>query len=442
MIIPKELKRLAGKFPSPLFVVGGAVRDSLEGRKIHDYDLTSSLTAEKVVELLMGTEFNVTPHSLKLGTLGIKVGSAVMEYTAFRKDSYSGSGEHSPALVEFNCSQREDALRRDFTVNAIYYDILKGEYVDPLGGIKDVERKLLRATREPRDVIEEDALRMLRLVRFSSALGYAIEKNTYLAVKERAYTLKEIAIERIREEFNKILIADTVNGIEGAHIRGIELLVELGLMEHVVPELLEGIGVRQNPNFHIFDVYKHILETVRVIPPHLRLVALLHDIGKPRSVGEDGKMHDHAPIGAGMTRVIMNRLLYPHRETERAVKLVENHMFNIKCLLGDEIIRVFILKNHDILVDLLELKKADHVGHGKLPGVSPSAIKIKEVYDEMLKNNVAFSIKELPVGGAQLIENKIKPIERAKVLSALLEHGAYIGRALSKEECIDFIKAC
>ena len=441
MIIPVALKRLAERFPCPLYVVGGAVRDSLEGRELHDYDLTSALTADKVVELLSDGEYQVTPPSLKLGTLGIKVGSLVMEYTAFRRDSYSGKGDHSPQKVEFNCTIKEDALRRDFTVNAIYYDVLQGIYVDPLGGEKDVKERVLRTTRAPKQVIDEDALRILRLVRFSASLDYKIDEEVLIAVKERAYTLREIATERIREEFNKILVADTVNGIKDAHIKGIRLLVELGLMEYVVPEFLEGVGVAQNSDYHLYDVYNHALETVRLVPPRLRLVALLHDVGKPRSIGKDGKMHGHALIGAGMTREIMTRLLYPHRETERAVRLVENHMFNLECLYPDEVVRRFILKNSDLLHDLIELKKADHVGSGKLLGESPSAKKLEEVYNSMVLSGVAFTVKELPVDGCDLIENQVKPEERATVLNALLERGAILGRALSREECITFIRA-
>lgn len=440
MLIPLDLKRLAELFPAPLYVVGGAVRDSIAGNPIHDYDLTSSMKADEVIRLLRDTEYKVTPHSLKLGTLGIKVGEETMEYTAFRKDSYAGDGSHSPCKVEFECSLEEDARRRDFTVNAVYYDILGGEYVDPLGGIQDIKKGILRTTRAPKEVIDEDALRMLRLVRFSASCGYEIEEETAKATVERAYSLNEIAVERIREEFNKILIADTVNGIKDAHTKGIRIMIDLGLMEYVVPEILEGIGVKQNARYHVYDVFNHILEAVRVAPPHLRLVAFLHDIGKPRSVGEDGHMHDHAPIGAGMTRIIMNRLLYPHREIEHAVRLVENHMFNIKCNLSEEVVRGFVLKNYNILPDLILLKEADHYAHGMDKGKSPSAKVIKEVWEDMLQKGVAFTIKDLPIDGKDLIDNNVEPCDRALVLNALLEHGAYLGRALTRDEALSFVR--
>ena len=440
MKISNELKQLASLFSEPLYVVGGAVRDHLIGYEVHDYDLASSIRAEEVVEMLKGTPFTTTPHSLKLGTLGIKVGDEVVEYTAFRKDSYSCSGVHSPEKVEFDCSIEEDARRRDFTINAVYYDIKKECYVDPLNGIEDLKIGVIKTTREPGKVLEEDALRLLRLVRFSASLGFKIDKETYREAKLRADTIKEIATERIRDEFNKILVSDTVNGIKDAQIEGIKLMVDLGIMEYVVPEILEGIGVKQNPRYHVYDVYNHILETVRVVPPRLRLVAFLHDVGKPRSVTEEGRMQDHAPIGAGMTRVIMNRLLYPHRETERTVRMVENHMFNIKCNLPDDVISAFIIKNADILDDLLELKKADYTAHGMNDDVSPAALKIIEVYENMLKNKVAFTVKDLPIGGRELIELGVSPEERGELLNSLLTYGAYLGRGLTKEECLSYVK--
>ena len=440
MIIPDELKKLAKLFPTPLYVVGGAVRDALSGREVHDYDLTSSLVAEEVLSLLSGTEFKASPHSLKLGTLGIKVGSWVMEYTAFRRDSYAGSGSHAPEKVEFNCTQLDDALRRDFTVNAIYYDILKGEIVDPLGGVEDIKRGVLRTTRAPGEVMEEDALRILRLVRFACSFNYEIEESTYLEARARAHTLQEIAVERIREEFGKILVSDTVNGVKDAHIRGIKLMVELGLMEYVVPEILEGIGVKQNAKYHVHDVFNHTLEAVRVAPQHLRLVAFLHDVGKPRSIGPDGHMTGHAKVGAEMTRVIMTRLLYPHRDVEYAVRLIENHMFNVKCNLPADDVRVFALNNYDILLDLCDLKNADFYAHKMEMGESPAGRVLQNEYTGMLASGVAFSVKDLPVSGQDLIDEEVAPEKRATLLKALLTHGARLGRALTKEECLAFIR--
>ncbi len=442
MNIPVALKKLATLFPVPLYVVGGAVRDHLLGYKLSDYDLASSLTGEEVMELLKDSEYKVTPHSLKLGTLGIKAGEIIFEYTAFRKDSYSLKGNHLPERVEFNCDIKEDALRRDFTVNALYYDIKNGEIIDLVGGVEDIRKGVIRAVREPQEVIKEDALRILRLVRFSAKLGFNVEEHTLKVATKEVHSLQEIAPERIREEFNKILVADTENGIKDAQIRGLELLVEIGAMKYIVPEILEGIGVKQPPRHHVYDVFGHMMHTVQVAPPGLRLAAFLHDVGKPRAIDEEGRMTEHPLVGAHLTKVIMSRLLYPRQEIEKTVRLVKHHMFDIKCLQDECTVREFILENYDILDDIIALKKADHIAHGKKSGVSPSAVRLSDVRDEMIKNKVALTLKELPVSGKTLIDLGVSPNKRSEVLHSLLEYGAFIGRALSVEECISYIKSC
>ncbi len=441
MKIPSELKNLARLFPTPLFVVGGAVRDDLLGHKVHDYDLSSSLRAEEVLTLLKDTPYKATPHSLKLGTLGINVGAHVMEYTAFRKDSYSLSGFHTPSVVEFDCSQLEDASRRDFTINALYYDILGERIVDLVGGLRDLQNKVLRTPREPEEVIKEDALRILRLVRFAVTLGFDVEEKTWEVVKKRASSLQEIAVERIREEFEKILIADTVNGVKDAQIRGIEMMVELGIMEYVSPEFLESIGVKQNPKYHVFDVYRHALETIRRVKPELRRVAFFHDIAKPRSIDVNGHMRSHSEKGAKMTKEIMTRLLYPKSVIERDARLVGAHMFDVKCNESVESVREFVLSHCDLIDDLLELKQADYVAHKLDESESPSARVIREVRDAMVERGVAFSVKELAVSGIDLIELGVEPQERARALNALLVYGARMGRALTREESLRYIES-
>ena len=441
MVISKELKKLSSLFPTKLYVVGGAVRDSLLGYELSDYDLSSSLMGEEVIELLKDTEFKVTPHSLKLGTLGIKVGKTTMEYTAFRKDSYSKTGEHGPEKVEFNVGILEDAKRRDFTINAIYYDVEEEKIVDPLGGVKDLERGVITTTRDPEEVFEEDALRILRMVRFSASLGFEIEDETFLASQKRAYTISTLAPERIQEELNKILVSDTLHGIKDAHIRSIIMLVKCGAIEQIIPELLEGIGVAQPKKYHAYDVYNHVLHTLRVAPPHLRLVALLHDIGKPRSIDEEGHMTEHPYVGAQMARDILMRLRYPIKDIERITKLIEIHMYDVKCIFEDSAVRIFILRNHELFEDLILLKQADFLAHGIQSGESPTVTKLKRLMREMKENSVAFTLKELPIDGRTLIELRVSPKERAKTLNSVLEYGAYLGRALTKEECISYVLA-
>ncbi len=441
MVISKELKKLSKLFPVKLYVVGGAVRDSLLNYELSDYDLSSSLMGEEVIELLKGSEFKVTPHSLKLGTLGIKVGNTTMEYTAFRKDSYKKTGEHSPTDVQFKVDIYEDAKRRDFTINALYYDILEEKIVDPLGGLEDLKKGVIRTTRAPYEVFQEDALRILRMVRFSVSLGFEIEESTFLEAQNKAHTISELAPERVREEFDKILVADTLHGIKDAHIKGIVMLVKCGAMKEIIPELLEGIGVAQPKKYHAYDVFNHMLNTVKVAPPSLRLVALLHDVGKPRSIDEEGHMTEHPYVGATMARDILMRLRYPIKEIDKICKLIAIHMYDVKCILEDSAVRVFILRNYELLEDLLKLKQADFLAHGKESGENPSVTKLRRVWGEMLVSEVPLTLKDLPVDGKTLVALNVKPNERSKMLNSLLEQGAYLGRKLTKEECISYILA-
>ena len=440
MIATPSLKKLCALFPCPLYVVGGAVRDFIMGNAVADIDLSSALPATEVVELLKGTDFSVKPHSLKLGTLGIKIGSESYEYTAFRVDSYGSDGSHAPQEVRFTSDPKEDALRRDFTVNAIYYEIATGKIIDFLGGVEDIGKKLIRTVRDPELVIREDALRILRMVRFSAKLGYEIDAETFNVAKERVSSLKTIAVERIRDELDQILVADTYNGIKDAQIRGLELLMELGAMEYVIPELVSAVGVKQNPKYHVYDVWQHLLESVREVKPSLRLAALLHDVAKPICQNRSGNMRAHNVVGAQMSRHIMSRLSYPKVDTERIARLVEAHMFDLKGTETDETVRLFVLHNADIIEDLCELKNADYLAHGMNEGKNPSALRLMETYRKMLDEGVAFSIRELPVGGEDLIALNVPPQERSDKLIKVLEYFASRGVKADRQKALELIK--
>lgn len=440
MLITPSLKKLCALFPCPLYVVGGAVRDFIMGSTVSDVDLSAGLTATEVVELLKDTEFIVKPHSLKLGTLGIKVGSESYEYTAFRVDSYGSDGSHAPQEVKFTSSVEQDALRRDFTVNALYYDIATGKILDFLGGLDDIKNKIIRTVRKPELVIKEDALRILRMVRFSAKLGYDIDAETLKVAKERVSSLKTIAVERIREEFNQILIADTYNGVKDAQIRGLELLMEIGAMDYIVPELVSAVGVKQNPRYHVYDVWRHLLESVRCVRPKNRLVALLHDVAKPICQNKSGSMRGHNVVGAQMARHIMSRLTYSKAETERTARLVEAHMFDLKGTETDEAVRLFVLNNRDIVLDLIDLKNADYTAHGMNEGENPSAVRLRDTYNKMLSSNVAFNVKDLPIDGEDLIALGVAPQERSVKLNTALEHFAQKGVYPTREEALEYIK--
>lgn len=440
MKVPASLKKLANLFPVPLYVVGGAVRDELLGYPPKDYDIASELPTDAVIALCRENGIAAVTINRRLGTLRLKADGDSYEYTTFRTDCYAGDGSHLPIGVRFTREMMEDALRRDFTVNAIYYDVKADRYVDLTGGRVDLQTRLIRATRAPESVIAEDALRILRMVRFAVSLDFEMEIGLYEAAKKLSPSLASISPERIREEFDKILIADTFYGVKGAHIRGLRLLVAIGAMEYVVPELLEGIGVEQRPDYHKYDVFGHILKTVELSPPAIRLAAVMHDIAKPRLKAETGTMAGHAEAGGEFARRRMSHLCYSNAEISRVVKLVEGHMFDLKGDASEKTVRTYIQKNAKLLDDLIALKNADHLGGGRLSGKSPSAERLERTRQAMREEGVPFSVSELQVDGEDLIALDVPREKRGRLLEALLEETTVDRGLLTREGQLNYLK--
>lgn len=434
-----ELKELQSLFPCPLYVVGGAVRDTLIGFDAQDFDLASELRSEEVFDILKNTRFRAEHNSLKLGTLSIR-GHEKYEYTAFRKDSYVDDGRHAPSKVEFVKDLEVDARRRDFTVNAIYASILTGEIIDPLNGIPDIKARVIRTVKDPHEVLNEDALRIMRMARFACSLGFEIDPKTQEVASERAPTLSSIAPERIKDELEKILKADTVYGVSGAHMRGIEILRETGALKTILPEIWETIGVKQNPTYHKYDVYGHILRTMATLPPKLRLIGLLHDIGKPELIREHGRASGHAEPSARMTKEILERLRYSKEYTRKAVKLVSDHMYDLSGDTSEEKVRVFVALNYSDIPDLITLKIADWDAGGNRFGVSPSAVRLEKTYKSLAQEGVPLTVKDLPVKGEELEGLGIPPHERSEALKELLIRGVNDPSVRTRDGAVKFLE--
>lgn len=438
--ISDELKLLASYFPDHVYAVGGFVRDSLLGYPPSDADVASPVSPDEVKRLLKDSPFKVNEASKKLFTLVICGKEGSYEHTTFRKDSYTVG--HRPSEVVETTSITEDALRRDFTVNALYYDIKSDALVDPLGGLSDLYSKILRTTRNPYEVFSEDGLRLMRLSRFASSLNFSIEKETFEGARNNASVINEISAERIREELDKILVADLCYGVKNAQKHGLELLRDIGVLERILPELTAQIGMAQNPNYHKYDVFEHTLEAVRFAEPSVRLAALMHDVAKPYMKINYGFFHGHDKQGAIMTKNILSRLRYPNKVIEETARLTETHMFNLNNDAKNNTIRKFILNNFDILEKLVKLKYADYYASGT--GTSselPSADRIMQIYEEMKLNSVPFSVSELKVNGDDLTQIKeLPPERRGQCLKSLLynralENSPYITR----EKQLEFI---
>ena len=429
------LDLLTERCSAPLYLVGGAVRNALLGIPLSDVDLCGEIAPDRLAEELDGL-FVVKDVNPRIGTVKLSRGKESFEYTRFRRDSYPlDSGVHTPSDVTFVGSPEEDALRRDFTVNAIYKRLSDGAILDPTGGLGDLERRILRTTRAPEAVFSEDGLRLLRLVRFAAELGFEIEEETFRAAKKYASLLADISVERKREELNRILVADEKYGAKGAVFRALELLRELGLYPYFLPELEEGFGVTQRSDYHKYDVYYHILHTVEAAPAHLRLAALLHDIGKPLCIRRDGNAYMHSVESAAMTAVIMNRLRYPKKEIKRTVEIVRWHMFDFNGEASENKKRRFVQREWDLLEDIVALKDADSVGTGCFTE-NRYGHQLLALKEKMAAEGVPVKIKDLPIRGDELASLGVEESIRGEVLSTLLERQADEGARRDRESVL------
>ena len=426
--IPDEVKQVAQtleKAGYTAYLVGGCTRDLLLGHTPKDWDLTTDAHPEQIQALWSDDE---TFCNNDYGTVGVKTESEdetlqVIEVTPYRSES-GYSDNRRPDKVEFGVSLEEDLKRRDFTINAIAYRLSDDTTVDLLDGAGDLEKKRLKTVGDPDKRFAEDALRMMRAVRLAGQLNFAIESETMRSIYENKDILEEIAIERIADEFSRLLMTD-------APLQGIVMMERLGLLQYVIPELLEGIGCDQG-GAHAFDVYEHNLRTCQAAADKkytlfMRYAALLHDIAKPATRGQ-GKhkqysFYGHEVVGARMANKIMRRLRLPRDLTEKTVNLVRWHMFFAD---PDEITlsavrRTITRIGEDNIENLLNLRVCDRIGTGR-PKEQPFRFrKYKAMVDEALRDPI--SVKMLKTNGDRLMKlTGEKPGRKLGfVLHALLE---------------------
>ena len=318
-----DVARRLGAAGYRALLAGGCVRDRLLGNDPDDYDVATSATPTEVSAIfpksnLVGAHF---------GVVIVKHGGHQVEVATFRTDGSYLDGRR-PDCVEFSTPE-EDAKRRDFTINGLFEDPVDGRVIDYVGGIDDLKSRRLRAIGNPEARFQEDALRLMRAVRFATRLGFEIESETRAALGSCAGLLGKISVERIRDEFSRILTGPDRR-------RGVELLVDTGLMHHIVPEVYDLIGCEQPPEFHPEgDVYTHTMIMLEMLDPaapiDLCLATLLHDIGKPatRTVEEDTgrpRFNGHDKLGAEMAGSILRRLRYPNEVIDHASFMVARHM--------------------------------------------------------------------------------------------------------------------
>lgn len=404
--VPQEVKDLAEKFNKAgftLYLVGGPVRDLLLQREIHDWDFTTEAQPEEILKVIPEGFYNN-----KFGTVGLSTDLGILEITTMRKEGDYKDHRH-PSVVGWTNNIEEDLARRDFTINAMALKIEEdqnNQLIDPFDGKKDLDQKLVKAVGDPNNRFQEDALRIMRAVRFSSQLNFQIEQNTFYALKENKELLREIAWERIRDELFKLLASD--NAYEG-----IVTLKESGILEIILPELSRCFGVVQEGPKHdrIYDIGEHCFLSLKHCPstdPLVRFATLLHDIGKPDTYAvnpKDGNVtfYNHDVVGANIAKEICRRFNLSKAQIDKVYKLIRWHMFTINEDQTDAAIRRFIknvgLENVD---DMMALRVGDRLGGGTQKAVSWRMEKFRERINQVMTK--PFSITDLKVNGKDVME--------------------------------------
>lgn len=406
-------------------MVGGCVRDLLLGRKPKDWDVTTNATPEKIQEL-----FEHTFYTNEFGTVGVVNDTAhdeslkVIEVTPYRLEG-KYSDARRPDSVTFSEKIEDDLKRRDFTVNALAYNPFKGQLIDLYEGIKDIEGKLLRAVGEPGERFAEDALRILRAVRIAAELNFSLEPATEEAMATSAPQLAKISKERIRDEFVRIL-----NSADPQ--KTLVLSQKLGILTFIAPEVEQGIGVEQN-QAHKYDVFEHSLRSLQHAADkgwstEIRLAALFHDVGKPKSrrwseEKKDWTFHGHEVIGARMARRILENLHFSRETTEKVEKLVRWHMFfsDPEKVSLSAVRRIVRNVGQENVWDLMNLRICDRIGTGR-PKEQPFRLrKYQSMVEQALRDPISVSM--LAIDGKRLMEvSGEKPGPKIGwVLHALLE---------------------
>ena len=432
--IPDNLAPLTRAFREAgvtVYAVGGLVRNALLGLAPTDIDICSRLLPEAVMEMCKGAGLRAFDQGARYGTVAILLsGGEKVEHTTFRRDSYAPGGAHRPVGVSFGDEPEADAFRRDFTINALYARLGTGEVLDPTGGLRDLEQGRLRTTSaDADDILGSDALRVLRLVRFAAEFGFEMEEGTWAAAKRNVAKLRDISAERIREELDKILLADARYG-RGDVLTALMRLDEMRAFDVFWPELTEGRGHGQRQDVHRYEVLEHSLHVCAHMPPALplRLAGLLHDVGKPKSKAETGRYYEHDRMGEVMARAMLGRLKYDNATTARVCALVKRHMYGIQGTIKENTLRAaFGEWGRAGTADMIAMREADVRGCGYETDFVER--RWRALYEEMQADGSPFSVAELAVDGAD-------------ALAAGIPAGPALGEALEqlRQHCLRFPK--
>jgi len=406
-------------------MAGGCVRDMIMGREPADYDVATSARPERVLELFRRT----VPVGVQFGVVLVMDYGPKIEVATFRRDEGYEDGRR-PVAVTFT-DAREDALRRDFTINAMFFDPQSSQVIDYVGGREDIGRRIVRAVGDPEKRFEEDKLRLLRAARFAATLDFQIDPESAQAIRRRADHIGLVSQERIAVELERML----VNPRRAVALR---MMDELGLLQHILPEVAAMKGVRQSAVYHPEgDVFEHTLLSIEKLEKPswpLALATLLHDIGKP--VVKDvvpGKFYNHDAVGSEMAEAICRRLKLSNEVTERVAWMVRRHLYiwNARSMRLSTLKRLFAHPGYE---ELLQLHRADALG-------SMAEMDDLDYAEGVRKQLPPETIKPQPLlGGQDLIEMGLKPGPVFGKLLAELTEEQLQGNLSTREDALAFVR--
>jgi tRNA nucleotidyltransferase (CCA-adding enzyme) len=417
-VIPDDAKLICERLAQAgkrAWVVGGCVRDSLLGKVVSDWDIATDALPNEVMRVFP----RAIPTGIAHGTVTVVLRGHHYEVTTLRGESTYSDGRR-PDAVHFVDDIVGDLARRDFTINAIAVDMANGALVDPFDGRGDLERRIVRAVGNPLERFEEDGLRVLRAARFTATLEFDLDPATYAAIGPTLGTYRKVSAERVRDEWTKTMKAKKPS-------RAFDVMRTSGILGVSCPELLEGVGMAQN-KWHSLDVWNHALACMDacVGDPILRIAALLHDVGKPRSRAfsektSDYTFYDHDKIGAELVAPIVQRLRFSNDEKERIVALVRHHLFHYDAW-SDQAVRRWIRRVGPSRVeDLFRLNEADLRGKGEVFNEASLAPlwALQAHVKNVLEAGAALSTKDLAINGNTLMTELGLP--RGRIIGQMLD---------------------
>lgn len=432
---PSVVREFASHFTQArfqCFLVGGAVRDMLLGRRLSDFDIATDAQPQDVQRLFR----RVIPTGIRHGTVTVLWRGTRFEVTTFRIDQDYRDGRRPDSIV-FTPSIDEDLKRRDFTINSLALDLAGGRLLDPHGGRRDLKAGVIRAIGDPLERFREDGLRPVRACRFAAQFEFRIDEATFTAIGACLDTVRRVSAERIRDEVVRLLGAPTPS-------HGFALMIDSGLMEVILPELLEGRGITQG-ELHRYDVLQHSLRACDAAPQEnltVRLAALLHDIGKPRSrdLQPDGRpsFHGHEKLSARMGRQALGRLRFPRLLIDSVAHLIEQHMFLYEDSWSDAAVRRLVARVGEAnLPDMLALRRADQLAMAGDYFVSGNLVALQKRLERVLAADKALGLKDLAVNGDDLIrELALAPGPVVGTLLAALLESVLDDPALNTREAL------